>query len=315
MKSEERHRLHESELVHYGRIARGWLEKYGMKAALVLGAVLLVVAVVIFWSRGSAAEASRRWAPLVTANEEGDYQDAATELEGSEVGNWALLRHSQLALQNAGTLANSNRDSCALSLKTAHDGFEQLNRATPGNALKEHALFGLAQTREMLVGVAVGDVDPVSVEDAIKVYKQFVESFPNSPMKPLAEERIKSLQDSSSADFYAWYRGQNPSPNDRPRPRDVGTGGSLSGLPSPWDLDPPSAPSPARAEKANDVDPETTPADNKGAEGVTPDMGPETLPMTDGDGVETTTPDNKKPDGSSSNAEQSNSSDPAEETP
>jgi hypothetical protein len=243
MKSEERHRLHENELAHFGRQAREWLDKHGVTLAIGAAAVLVVVGIVVFWLRSSHQTQANRWTPMITATDPERYGEIADEYPGTTVGQWARLKEAQRLLSEGTNLTMTDREASVTDLVKAREGFEAVLQAEPlTEPLRERALFGLARALEVLAGVEVGkDDEPVAgVKPAVEAYERLVQEFPSSVYVEIAQERIAALKTQEVQDFYAWYQKQNPSPLDPRGPNDQ-TGsptgsdampGLSSGLPS-----------------------------------------------------------------------------------
>ena len=108
-------------------------------------------------------------------------------------------------------------------LLQAREAYNQLADAKD-DLIQERRLFGLARTLETLAGVDVSgqkDANNVDgVDEAIQAYELFLQRYPNSIFASLAENRIKSLKTGRAQDFYAWFREQNPNPEDFETPDD-----------------------------------------------------------------------------------------------
>lgn len=248
MKSEERHRLHESELEKLGRHAHSFWEtslKDYAKTALIAVAVAVVVAGGLTWyfvsSNNSRAE---RWNKVISASFDQDpsqslvqLENAATNYADYPAGQWAALELAEGALSEGIRLSRTNRPAAVEELVRARDTFAKLASAD-SEELQERRAFGMARTLEALAGVDVskdekGD-NVKGVEDALSAYEKFVKDYPDSIFVSLADNRIKALKKPETQKFYTWYRDQYPRPEDRSQPKDGMTpppaGGS--GLPA-----------------------------------------------------------------------------------
>jgi hypothetical protein len=229
MKSEERHRLQENELAHFGRQARAWIEKYGLIAAVAILGAAVIVGGIALWVRSSRESQAQRWDRMITADDPAIYGEIADEHPDSAVGRWARLMEAQQALGEGIQLSLTDREGAVVELLAARKGFREVLQAEDSPPMiRERALFGLAQTLETLAGVEVdAKEEPVKgVDAAIEAYQQLVQDFPNSVYVPDAKARIEALKSKPVEEFYAWFRQQNPSPADRVGPQDRPGGGT-----------------------------------------------------------------------------------------
>lgn len=247
MKSEERHRLQETELEKWGRHAHSFWETFlkdYAKIALAAVLVVCVIAGVLTWYFVSSAnEKAERWNEVITASFDQDpsqslvqLSDAASNFPDHPAGQWAALLQAEGALSEGIRLTRTNRPAAVEELLRARDSFANLANAE-SEILQERRAFGMARTLEALAGVDVSKDDKgqnvKGVEEALTKYDEFVTQYPTSIFVPLAESRIKALKDPQTQDFYAWYRDQYPRPEDRPEPKDgFSPPGGGSGLPA-----------------------------------------------------------------------------------
>jgi hypothetical protein len=115
-------------------------------------------------------------------------------------------------------------------LAQAREAFAKLAQSK-SDLIQERRLFGLARCLETLAGVDVSQEkageNVKGVDDAIGAYELFLQRYPDSIFASLAENRIAALKTGRAQDFYAWYREQNPNPEDLETPKDGGSPGSL----------------------------------------------------------------------------------------
>ncbi|MCA9072511.1 MAG: hypothetical protein KDA84_26485 [Planctomycetaceae bacterium] len=247
MKSEERHRLQESELEKWGRHAQSFLETFLKDYAKITLIALVIVAAVgvalgVYFSN-STSEEEERWNKVISASFDRDPSQslvqlsaAATDYSDYPAGQWAALLQAEGALSEGVRATRTNRPAAVEELVRARDAFDKLAKADSG-ILQERRAFGMARTLEALAGVDVSKDDKgqnvEGVKDALTAYEKSVEEYPESIFVPLAEDRIKALKEPQTQNFYAWFRDQYPRPEDRAAPRDgFGPPGMGSGLPA-----------------------------------------------------------------------------------
>lgn len=228
MKSDEQH-LNENELERVSQQAAKWFEKHGMKVVIGVCAVAIVAAIVWYVSRSMKAAAARGWTELRSAlveDQQDQYPNAlqtvAKNYPKSAVGAWALLHAAEMRLERFAFVQFDDRGASDIELSNEDPpGAEQQFRAVlvhPGTTaeIRERALYGLATTLETLSG---GDT-----KEALETYRALLNEFPESVYKVVVERRIEELEKEEASEFYAWFRNQNPNPDDPDRqPQDGGT--------------------------------------------------------------------------------------------
>lgn len=242
MKSEERHRLQETELAKWGRSARDFWENFlresGKIIVIGLGVVCLVAGIVLWWLSSSAAAEAERWKEVISASFDSDpsrsielFAQTANKYPNHPAGEWAALMEAERALSQGIQYSRTNRKASAQELVQAREAYAKL-ADSKSEAIQERRLFGLARCLETLAGVDVSEVENgenvEGVEEAVAAYEQFLERFPESIFASFAENRVTDLKAGSTQDFYAWYREQNPNPDDLKTPED---GRPQDGLP------------------------------------------------------------------------------------
>ncbi|MCA9054003.1 MAG: tetratricopeptide repeat protein [Planctomycetaceae bacterium] len=214
MKSEERHHLHENDLA--GILDRNLkkIEPYSNQILIgILVATVLAVGIII-WQRSSGAADAEAWGKFAKAATADEYLTVAEDHPGTNVARWAQLRAGEQFLNQGLRTATSDRKSTEDNLKQAESAFQSLlqgSGATP--QVRERALYGLALARETLSN---GDTSK-----AIEAYEELRNSFPDSHLAGLAEQRMNDLKQESTRDFYAWFDRQPRKPEDRPKPKDL----------------------------------------------------------------------------------------------
>ncbi len=234
MKSEERHRLQETELEKLGRQAQQYWESFGknyLKFVLIGVAVVCLIGGIVIWRLSvSASQKAEAWHAVLSATFSSDpanaveaFATAAGNYSDQPAGHWAALMEAERALSMGIQTARTDRKASVQELVTARDAFNDL-ADVKSDLIQERRLFGLARTLEALAGVDVSDVKGAEnvqgVEEAIEAYQLFLQRYPDSIFAPLAEDRITALETGRTQDFYAWYRNQNPTPEDLDRPDD-----------------------------------------------------------------------------------------------
>ena len=216
MKSEHRHDLKTNELRRLAEKMRPFFEEYGNRVLLGLCGVILVAAVVIYWSRSSAASAGDAWTQFSAATNAEDYANVAEEFPGTQVAAWARLLEAQNHLGTGMQSMFTNRAAAISDLKAAEKRFQIIlvDSSVPED-VREGALFGMARCLE-----AKSDSH---TDSAIEVYEKLVREFPDSVYTELAQKRIDVLKTQEAKDFYAWFSAQKPKPEDRALPDDLNT--------------------------------------------------------------------------------------------
>ena len=225
MKSEERHRLQETELEKWGRHAResweSFVKGYGKSVFIGVAVACLVAVIVIWWTISSSAAKEQRWTAMLAANSAEDFAEVAGKYPSDPVGEWARLKEAEQSLNTGIQLSPINRQGSVSELVKAHEAFTKL-AGTKSDLIEERRLFGLARCLETLAGVDVGKSgeNVKGVDKAVEAYERFVDQFSDSIYRPFAEERIKDLKTKRAKEFYAWFREQNPNPEDIKLPED-----------------------------------------------------------------------------------------------
>lgn len=205
MKSEHRHELQANDLSKItGRLSE-LFERYGNQITIVVCAASLIFAGSIYWSRRTASQTASAWNEYTSASKAEDFIDVAEQYGKTPAAPWARLQAGESRLVTGIQLMFTDREPAVSELKKAQEDFQILvdDRRTPPE-VRERALFGLARCQESL---STGEEGP-----AIKTYEMLVAEFPNSVLKPSAEQRIKALKSGSAQEFYAWFSKLTPKP-------------------------------------------------------------------------------------------------------
>lgn len=219
MKSEHRHDLQTNDLSKLLSQAEPFLQKYGAKAAVVIGAVLVVGIGYAIWSSVQSNQGTEAWTRLAAATSTAELENVAEDFPRTEVAEWAWIRAAEGHLQSGIRSSFTDRTAGMRELGDAKEQFQNLlDTASTLPAIRERALFGLARVEE---ATSNGDL-----KNAIELYKKLIQEFPDSVYRKLAEERVKPVGDEKVAvldkkgtqEFYKWFHAQNPKPGDRPRP-------------------------------------------------------------------------------------------------
>ena len=217
MKSEERHHLQENDLA--GMLDRGLkkIEPYTNQIVIGFAVLILLVAGVLLWMRSSGAANADAWGHFAKASTADDYLTVADDFSDSDVAHWAKLRAGEQFLNQGLRTATSDRKSTDDNLNNAESAFQSLLQGSSAPPqIRERALYGLAVCRETLSGA--------DTSKAIEAYEELVNSFPDSHLAGLADQRIADLKTEATRDFYAWFDRQPRKPEDRPQPKELTSG-------------------------------------------------------------------------------------------
>lgn len=213
----EHHFQHDPEQTSLERFLNNALERIEPYSnQILLGFLVVTVLAVgsIIWVRGSQASTSAAWQDFVACRVPDDYAKLAEDFPGTTLAAWARLQEARGRLEDGLNVALVNRKTSDEHLQEAKKAYEALlqDRASIPAEVHEEALYGIATTLEAL---SDGNNDP-----AVKAYEELITAYPNSQHRKWAESRVETLKTGASQEFYAWFRKQNPSPADRPLPKD-----------------------------------------------------------------------------------------------
>lgn len=234
MKSEERHRLQETELVRWGKTAQDFWEGFwknsGKTIIIGLVAVCVVAGIVLWWLSRTAATQAERWQDVMSATFDTDSARSiellaltAGKFADHPAGEWAALMEAERSLSQGILYSRTDRQASVSELIQAREAYTKLAESK-ADLIQERRLFGLARCLETLAGVDVSEAESgesvEGVDEAVAAYEQFLERHPESIFASFAEGRITALKTGRAQEFYAWYREQNPNPDDLARPND-----------------------------------------------------------------------------------------------
>ncbi|MEW4488737.1 hypothetical protein AB1L42_11675 [Thalassoglobus sp. JC818] len=304
----EFHFHHEAETTELEK----WLKSAGKKIEpysnqILIGAIALAVvaAISIYWMRSSDASQGAAWEQFSKATTPAEYEKVASSFSNTQVGAWALLESGRGHLREGLNTALTNRESSDKSLSQAKDAFSQLlDHPHATDEAKADAIYGLATALEVLSGD--------DLNQAIEQYQRLIDTYPESQHVAWATQRIKDLKKKSASEFYAWFRNQDPKPDDRRLPSDLTGQGTIPGaeeldllIPDSDDAGEPVQPLGVGPENTNTV-PEEMPADEAQQETANPEAAPEFPSGTESSETESPAPEATKPE-ATSDAESSES--------
>ena len=213
MKAEERHELQQNDLEEYTDKLKPFLQKYGRTLGLIaVAGVLLLVAISVFADR-SRAGSEAGWGDYFTARDAAGFEAVADLDAGSNAAVWARVAAGETYLAEANDAAYTDRAAADDALDGARTNFQAvLDDGSAPEAATAKALYGMAAVEE-----ATGGGDLAAAKARLE---ELVADYPNSPLVPVAEARLKALDDPSVAPFLAWLDTQDPTPEDFARPLD-----------------------------------------------------------------------------------------------
>ncbi len=214
MKSEHRHELAENDL---SKLIARILDEHLNKILWGIIAAGFLSALAIYWTKSRSNTQTNAWTQLAAAQSAEDLEAVADAYPRSAAAYWARLRAADQHLRQGIAQSTRDRPTSDAELELAREGFDSLIQYTGLPAeVREQALNGLAIALESLSGS--------DTSEAIAAYEQLLKEFPNSRYAGYAADRIDALKTGRVQEFYAWFRSQNPTPEDRPLPQDNGLG-------------------------------------------------------------------------------------------
>ena len=224
MKSEERHRLHQNELERIvEKAAPPVVTFYQQNQAAILGggALLVVLIGVVLWMNSGESADADGWNAMFRAQTEGgetaiaNFENIAETYADSGAGIWSELSAGNRLMDSGIGLMFSNRSGGKSDLERAKEYFQKvLDNSAASVQARERAAFGIATCEEALSGE--------DTSGAIATYEKFTSDYSNSVFVQVANDRMKRLKEANGRSFYAWFSAQNPKPDDRPTPSDLG---------------------------------------------------------------------------------------------
>ena len=213
MDAEHRHDLQRNELEDYTTKLKPFLSRYGRTIGLVAVALLLLLISVSLWSTRSRAAGEAGWGGYFAARDAPGFESVAELDAGTNAAVWARLAAGQRYLTAAAGESYTDRAAADDDFESARTNFRAvLDDADAPAVAKAKALYGMAAVEEATGG---GDLGPATAR-----LEELVADYPDSPLAPVAESRLKELRDPSIAPFLAWLDTQDPTPEDLARPLD-----------------------------------------------------------------------------------------------
>lgn len=208
MKTERRHELEENQLADY--LQRLWIDVQRYSTAIVgtLVALAVVAGAYLYLTSQSAANKRLSWEQYQQAVTDGDDEallKLAQRFPDLPAGQWAQVTLADRKLITGVSDLFSNR----VEAQKALDDALKLYTNARGTAtreqrdLAERALLGQARSEE-----ALGKVN-----DAIKSYQLFAQTYADSPYLIEVEWRLKSLESPETKKFYDWFAKYQPAPS------------------------------------------------------------------------------------------------------
>ncbi|MCA8989215.1 MAG: hypothetical protein KDA78_16325 [Planctomycetaceae bacterium] len=189
-------------------------EIHGNRIMLWTSAVLLLIAAYVYYTRTNQATSEDSWSAFSSARTPEELAGVADSYTGTPVGELAKIGVAERYLETGIRLMFTDREAGKTELEEAKKAFNEfLNGTITIGITKDRALFGLARTQEAL--------SDGNFEECLKSYNKLLTESPETPYKPIVEERIKYLETASAKDFYAWFSAQNPKPQDIEQPEDL----------------------------------------------------------------------------------------------
>lgn len=167
----------------------------------ILLATLLLFAALAAWALVRSQRAAQRtaaWDECLGALAGGDpagLEDVVARYAGSAAAQWAELVLADTALADGNRLMMSDAERGRRRLEEAVGRYASVNAQRPEQLAAERAILGLARARESLGELA----------EAGRGYEALVTEYPESPFRPLAEQRIAALARASTERWYKWF--------------------------------------------------------------------------------------------------------------
>jgi len=172
----------------------------------ILFGVLALFAALAAWTlitSQTKARLAAGWDECLTALAEGDagrLETVANRYDGTPAAQWAEIMLADTALADGNRLLLTDRVQGVRRLEEAVGRYTAVNAQRPGPLAAERSIFGLARARESSGELA----------EAKRGYEALVAEYPESPFRPLAEERITALGRESTGRWYKWFESRPP---------------------------------------------------------------------------------------------------------
>ena len=208
MKSERRHELQTNELAVR---LNDWIKKIGPYKNLIIGGLILVLVAIMLVPYLMSMDQQRQaaaWTDFFSlAMEQRDDETIGEGLmtvakthSDTKAGRWAAAAAGNRYLQDAISKALISRDQSRRSYNLAKDSFQFVVDGAVDPILIQRGLMGLAQCHE-----ALGELD-----DAIAMYQQLAEKYPESILAATAEKNAARLSTDEAAEWYDWFASYEP---------------------------------------------------------------------------------------------------------
>jgi hypothetical protein len=179
----------------------------------ILLAALVLFAALAAWTLVRSQRAAQRtaaWDACLAALAGGDpagLEEVVARYAGSAAAQWAELVLADTALADGNRLLLSDAQRGRRRLEEAAGRYTAVNAQRPEQLAAERAILGLARARESLGELA----------EARSGYEALAKEYPDSPFRPLAEERAAALARASTERWYSWLESrQAAAPADVP---------------------------------------------------------------------------------------------------
>jgi hypothetical protein len=171
--------------------------------AILIGVLGLFAALAVWTLVNSqqTAQQAASWDECLASIAEGDagrLETVVTRYGGSPAAQWAEIMLADTALADGNRLLMIDQAQGRRRLDEAVGRYTAVNAQRPAALATERAIFGLARARESLGELA----------EARRGYEALVAEHPESPFRPLAEERITALGRESTGRWYKWFESR-----------------------------------------------------------------------------------------------------------
>lgn len=199
--------------------------------AAVIAAILIVGAIGYMLYERSVRQANTvAWSKLITAVFDRNANPESLRRVSEDLGDtpasyWALQLAADDELRQGSLLLFDDREAAQDRLQSALELYEKVIKGASNDPMLQiRARYGAAQANECLF----------KLDEAIELYQQIVDSKAGSgAIARAAEERLKTLKNSDTRDFYKWFATVEPY---KPSVDTGRSGSGLNSLPSLPDL-------------------------------------------------------------------------------
>lgn len=170
--------------------------------AAVIGLVFAAIGLWAVITGQRAAALATGWRDGLAAERDGNaagLEGVARQYAGTPAAEWADLTVATLAFDEGVDLLFANRAQATKRLTDAAARYAALLQGRTNPIIAERAVFGLAKTNE-----ALGDLTA-----ARKGYEAVVRDYPDGACAALAGSRAAALARPATAEWYAWFVGQD----------------------------------------------------------------------------------------------------------